>query len=69
MTTESQTTKILKYLLNGGKLTCLSALKKFDCLALRSRISNIRAMEKYNVKAEMITLKNKKRIAQYSIEI
>lgn len=67
--TTSQTQKILNFMLKGGTLTCLSALKKFDCLALRSRISNIRAMNKYNVKAEMITLKNSKRIARYSIQL
>lgn len=65
----TQTQRILKFLLKGGRLTCLTALHKFNCWSLRSRISNIRAMQKYNVKSEMITLPNNKRVARYSIEI
>jgi len=67
--TTSQNERILKYLLSGKSLTPMEALKKFGTWALSSRMSEIRAMNKYNVKAEMITLKNSKRIARYSIEI
>jgi len=70
MVKKSQTERILIFLLSGGTLTPLQALKKFDCWALSSRISNIRALGRYNIKSELIVVKgSKKRVSKYSIEI
>jgi len=55
-------------MLNGGSLTPLKALKLFDCLALSSRISNIRDMG-YRVKSEPVKLKSGKWVSKYSIPI
>jgi len=67
---ESQTKRILNYLLSGKSLTPMQALKKFGCWALSSRISNIKAMERYNIKSELVSIKgNSKRVAKYSIEL
>lgn len=66
----SQTEKILQFLLKGGSLTPMQALKKFQCWALSSRISEIRAMNKYNVKSELISVnKGEKFVSKYSISI
>jgi hypothetical protein len=65
----SQTDKILKFLLEGHSLTPMQALKKFGTWALSSRISEIRAMNQYNVKSELIKLKSGKHVSKYSIEI
>lgn len=67
MTTESQTKKILTFLLKGGKLTAIDALKKFNCLRLGARIWNIKQMNKYNIVREFVTTKSNKRVVRYSI--
>jgi hypothetical protein len=64
----SQTDAILNYMLSGGKLTPIDALKKFNCFRLGARIFNIKQLGKYAVKTEIISKKGK-RFAQYSIEI
>lgn len=67
---QSQTERITKHLLSGGTLTPLQALKKFDCWALSSRISNIKSLGLYKIKSELIVVKgSKKRVSKYSIEI
>ena len=38
---QSQTAKILNYLLNGNTITPLEALDKFNCLRLGARIKDI----------------------------
>ena len=38
----SQAGKILRYLQNGGALTALDALSKFECMRLAARIKDIR---------------------------
>lgn len=63
----SQTEKILNYLLSGGKLTAIDALKKFGCFRLASRINEI--SQDYKVHREMVVTKSKKRIARYSIPV
>lgn len=65
---KSQTEKILKFLLNGGKLTAIDALKKFNCFRLASRMNDIRNMNKYKIVREFIT-KGKKRFCRYSIPV
>jgi hypothetical protein len=66
MSTQSQTNRILNYLLNGNSITALSALRKFNCLRLSGRILEIR--QKYHVKTEMVNV-GTKRIAKYSINL
>lgn len=65
----SQTQKILNFLLGGGKITAIEALKKFGCFRLAARIANIRDMNKYKVVTEFVVTKSKKRIARYSIPV
>lgn len=67
MENQTQTEKILKYLLSGGKLTALDALKKFNCFRLASRVSEIR--QRYKVKVETVKTKGGARIARYSISL
>jgi hypothetical protein len=69
MESKSQTQKILNALLAGQKLTALIALKKFNCMRIASRISEIKALGRYNIKTEMVKLKSGKRVAQYSIPL
>lgn len=66
---DSQTMRILKFLLSGGTLTPLAALRRFDCWALSSRISDINRMEKYVVKSELIKVRGSKFVSRYSISI
>ena len=62
----SQNNLILKHLKKGKTLTPLQALRLFDCWALSSRISNLKA-DGHNIKTEMITNKGKT-FARYSLE-
>jgi hypothetical protein len=66
LTTMSQTTQIANYLNKGRKLTPIDALNKFGCFRLAARISDLRN-DGMNIKTTIIKLKNKKQIAQYSI--
>jgi len=63
----NQKTKILTYLKSGRRLTVLKALKLFGVYALSQRIGNLKR-EGHPIKVEMITLKNEKRIAEYSLK-
>ena len=62
---ESQSKMIKEFLLNGGRLTQLKALKLFGCMRLASRINDLR-----NEGMEIITKmekRGKKRFAVYYI--
>lgn len=63
---QSQAKQIKKYLLDGGKLTFLEALKMFDCARLQARICDLRK-EGLQIKTDMILLPNGKRVGQYYI--
>jgi len=65
METKSQEKRILNYLQNGGKITTLEALDKFECLRLSGRIYDLKR-KGYNIKSNRIIV-NKKRVAQYSL--
>lgn len=69
MTTKKkpQKERIKAFLLSGGKLTALEALKRFKCFRLASRISELR--ESYKVNVEMVRTKGGARIARYSIPV
>jgi hypothetical protein len=68
-TPESQKDMILKSMLNGKKLTCLTSLKMFDCLNLRNRICEIIADRKYKVNKAWKRTKSGKNVRVYSIDI
>jgi len=63
----SQNKQIADYLNKGKKLTTLDALTKFGCFRLAARISDLRN-DGMNIATKIITLDNKKQIAQYSIK-
>jgi hypothetical protein len=63
----SQNKQIADYLNKGKKLTTLDALTKFGCFRLASRINDLRN-DGMNIATKIITLDNKKQIAQYSIK-
>ena len=62
----SQTTQIANYLNKGRKLTPIDALNKFGCFRLAARIADLRN-DGMNIKTTIVKLKNKKQIAQYSV--
>ena len=63
----SQNKQIADYLNKGKKLTTIDALTKFGCFRLASRINDLRN-EGMKISTKIITLENKKQIAQYSIK-
>jgi hypothetical protein len=63
----SQNKQIADYLNKGRKLTTLDALTKFGCFRLAARISDLRN-DGMNIATKIITLENKKQIAQYSLK-
>ncbi|TCP18083.1 helix-turn-helix protein [Nicoletella semolina] len=65
---QSQTKRILQYMLEGGRITQISALEGVGSFRLSARIYDIKS-QGYNVKDEWITLPNGKRVKQYFIEV
>ena len=66
--TESQQNQILKWLQEGNSLTALEALKKFNCLRLAARCSDLKHLEKIDIVTEMIyDPVTEKRYASYRI--
>lgn len=63
----SQKEQILRFLQNGGKITHIEALNLFGCFSLAQRIKNLKD-EGHAINSEMVTLKNKKRIALYTLK-
>ena len=63
----SQNEKILAYLQAGNSLTPIPALELFGCWALSSRISDLNK-KGHNIKSELITLDNGKKVSRYWIE-
>ena len=64
MKKESQNKKVLKFLKKGKTLTALEAFNWFGCLALHSRINDLRTLG-HPIKTDMIIL-NEKRVGKYS---
>lgn len=64
---KSQDQRILDYLLSGGKLTPIDALRKFGCFRLSARIYKIR--KKHRVLSELVKVKSGKVVSEYSIPI
>lgn len=67
METISQEKQILQHLQSGLSLTQYTALTKFNCFRLASRINRLRS-EGHPIKTEMIEVSNGKRIAKYFIQ-
>ena len=69
----SQNKAILDFMLAGGSLTPLKALKLFDCWALSSRISDLRKLGRTDIKSELISVRSKgkksKSVSRYTIPI
>jgi len=63
--TDSQSSKILRHLRKGKRLTALQALHFFGCLRLSGRVMELRDAG-VNVKTEMVKV-NGKYIAKYSL--
>jgi hypothetical protein len=63
---ESQSKQIIRHLLNGGELTALQALKKFQCLRLGARIYDLRR-QGFDINTEMVQ-RGEKRVALYSLK-
>lgn len=61
---QSQSHKILEYLLAGHRLSPLLALEKFGCFRLGGRVYDLKK-EGWDIQSEMITLPSGKRVAQY----
>ena len=62
----SQNQQIANYLIKGRKLTPIEALNKFGCFRLAARIADLRN-DGMHIKTTIVKLKNKKQIAQYSV--
>lgn len=66
MEERSQEKKILKFLMGGGSVTTLEALRMFNCLRLSARIYRLR-VDGWKIRDRWVTLENKKRVKQYFI--
>jgi hypothetical protein len=69
MEKESQNKRIKEYLQNGGTLTPLDALYRFDCWSLSSRMSDLKK-EGLKFKSELIEITSggrTKLVSKYSI--
>jgi hypothetical protein len=64
---ESQSKMIKEYLLSGGSISPLDALKMFGCFRLGARIWDLRHKEGMNIKKETLVLDNNKRVAVYTL--
>lgn len=67
----SQCAKILAYLRQGNTITSLEALKRFKCMRLASRISEIKMRQMLTpgeiLETKKIVTSTGKRVAQYKI--
>ena len=64
MTTKTQNARILKHLKDGGRVTALSALERFQCFRLASRICDLKAMG-HDIKSQFIETESGKRVKVY----
>jgi len=62
----SQEQQILEWLKDGHTLTPMAALNIFGCFRLGARIYGLKK-KGYNIHTKIITIKNKKRVAEYSL--
>lgn len=64
---ESQCSKILGVLLDGGAITPLEALNKFGCFRLSARIHDLRHKQGYDIMTERVLTSSGKYVAQYRL--
>ena len=64
---KSQNEKILKDLLKGKKINPITALSKYGCFRLASRINNLRS-DGYKIVTRMVANPSGKQFAEYYIE-
>jgi hypothetical protein len=67
MTKESQNRQILAALENGQRLTAIDILYQFQSLRASGRIFDLR-QQGHDIRTQMISLGNGKRVAQYSMK-
>ncbi len=67
MNKESQNKQILSALENGQRLTAIDILYQFQSLRASGRIFDLR-QQGHDIKTQMISLGNGKRVAQYSMK-
>jgi hypothetical protein len=65
MNMESQNKAITDFMLNGGKTTQLDAYKRFGCVNLSGRISEI--SKQHSITKEWVKTKTGKRVIKYGI--
>jgi hypothetical protein len=65
---QSQCERILEALKAGRRLNPLVSLNEFGCFRLGGRIFDLKK-QGYDIKSEMVTLPNGKRVARYSLDI
>lgn len=66
MQTTSQNHQIAAYLMRGGSITPIDALKMFGCFRLSARIADLRRSG-YRIKTKLVT-ENGKTFASYRLE-
>ena len=63
---QSQTSRILAYMLAGNRITPLEALNRFGCFRLPARIADIKAAG-YEVRSRFVSTPTEKKVKQYWI--
>ena len=63
---KSQAAAILRHLQRGRMLIPLEALHRYGCLRLGARVWELK-QDGHNITPEMVTLRNGKRVARYSL--
>lgn len=66
---ESQCSKILGVLLDGGAITPLEALNRFGCFRLSARIHDLRHKQGYDIMTERVLTSSGKYVAQYRLAL
>lgn len=65
---ESQNSRIFRYLMEGNRITSLEALKMFGCMRLASRISDLRRIHpEVVINVDKVDTPTQKKVAQYYI--
>lgn len=65
---ESQNSRIFRYLMEGNRITSLEALKMFGCLRLASHICDLRRIHpEVVINVDKVDTPTQKKVAQYYI--
>jgi hypothetical protein len=63
---DDQASRILEFLKAGNRITPIEALNLFGCFRLGARCYDLRK-KGYDIRTEMVTVGNRKRVAQYRL--